>query len=478
MGESSATPLKLQVDRRVRLDFRGATITSDAGLLACRELDAALGLTETANDYIHESRTGRNVQHRLLPLLRQSVYSRLAGYEDTNDAERLAQDPAMRVIVGWQGTDKQAASTNTMSRFETEVLTEEENLDGLARLNVEWVDRAMAQTSHQRVILDMDSSESPVHGQQEGVAYNGHFESVCYHPLFLFNHFGDCEGAMLRPGNVHSAERWREVLEPVVKRYQEKGVRLLFRADAAFAKPEVYEYLESRDTGYAMRLPANEVLQGNIRHLLKRPVGRPPKKPVVRYHDFVYQAQSWDIPRRVVAKVEWHQGELFPRVGFVVTNLNLPPEGVTHYYNGRGTAEQWIKEGKYALNWTRLSCHRFVANQVRLWLFVLAYNLGNFMRRLTLPESVKHWSLRSVQTKLIKMGGHLVRHARRLVFQLAEVAVSREIFRQVLERIRLPVPESLRIGPGSQNWTRAVLRVLQCRTAPFEPWGNDAGPVL
>ena len=435
MGESSDTPLKLQFDRRVRLDFRGATITSDAGLLACRELDAALGLTETANDYIRESRSGRNVQHRLLPLLRQSVYSRLAGYEDTNDAERLAQDPAMRVIVGWQGTDKQAASTNTMSRFETEVLTEEENLDGLARLNVEWVDRAMAQTSHQRVILDMDSSESPVHGQQEGVAYNGHFESVCYHPLFLFNHFGDCEGAMLRPGNVHSAERWREVLEPVVKRYQEKGVRLLFRADAAFAKPEVYEYLESRDTGYAMRLPANEVLQGNIRHLLKRPVGRPPKKPVVRYHDFVYQAQSWDIPRRVVAKVEWRQGELFPRVGFVVTNLNLPPEGVTHFYNGRGTAEQWIKEGKYALNWTRLSCHRFVVNQVRLWLFVLAYNLGNFMRRLTLPESVKHWSLRSVQTKLIKMGGRLVRHARRLVFQLAEVAVSREVFRQVLERI-------------------------------------------
>ena len=164
-------------------------------------------------------------------------------------------------------------------------------------------------------------------------------------------------------------------------------------------------------------------------------MGRPPKKPVVRYHDFVCQAQSWDIPRRVVAKVEWHQGELFPRVGFVVTNLNLPPAGVTHYYNGRGTAEQWIKEGKYALNWTRLSCHRFVANQVRLWLFVLAYNLGNFMRRLTLPESVKHWSLRSVQTKLIKMGGRLMRHAGRLVFQLAEAAVSREIFRQVLERI-------------------------------------------
>ena len=107
-----------------------------------------------------------------------------------------------------------------------------------------------------------------------------------------------------------------------------------------FAKPEVYEYLESRDIGYAIRLPANDVLQRHIRHLLKRPVGRPPKRPVVRYHDFMYHAGSWDRPRRVVAKVEWHQGELFPRVGFVVTNLSLPAEGVTHFYNGRGTAEQ------------------------------------------------------------------------------------------------------------------------------------------
>ena len=115
---------------------------------------------------------------------------------------------------------------------------------------------------------------------------------------------------------------------------------------------------------------------------------------------------------------------------------------VLHFYNGRGTAEQWIKEGKYALNWTRLSCHRFVANQVRLWLFILAYNLGNFLRRLCLPKAVKYWSLRSLQAKLIKIGGRLVRHARRLVFQLAEVAVPREVFRQVLERIgRLrPVP--------------------------------------
>lgn len=137
----------------------------------------------------------------------------------------------------------------------------------------------------------------------------------------------------------------------------------------------------------------------------------------------------------MVAKVEWHRGELLPRWGFIVTDLDYPPKGVTRFYNGRGTAEQWIKEGKYALNWTRLSCHRFVANQVRLILFMLAYNLGNFLRRLALPEAVKHWSLRSVQSKLIKRGGRLVRHARRLTFQLAETAVPRVLFQGVLDRI-------------------------------------------
>jgi len=435
MGEDISTPVKLQFDRRVHLEFHGATITSDAGLLACRELDDALGLTETATAYLQESRGGRNVQHQLVALLRQSVFSRLAGYEDTNDAERLAQDPAMRVIVGRRGPERQAASTNTMSRFETEVLTQNENLEGLAQLNAQWVEKAVAHTTHRRIILDMDSSESPVHGEQEGAAYNGHFGCMCYHPIFVFNQFGDCEGSMLRPGNVHSAHNWRHVLESILARYERTGVRRYFRADAAFAKPEVYEYLEERGVLYAIRLPSNEVLDREIGHVLRRPVGRPPKKPIIWYDDFLYQAGSWDRPRRVVAKVEWHQGELFPRVGFIVTNMSARPEGVVDFYNRRGTAEQWIKEGKYALNWTRLSCHQFVANQVRLALFILAYNLGNFLRRLCLPKAVKAWSLRSLQVKFIKIGGRLVRHARRLVFQLAEVAVPREVFQQVLERI-------------------------------------------
>jgi Transposase DDE domain group 1 len=145
----------------------------------------------------------------------------------------------------------------------------------------------------------------------------------------------------------------------------------------------------------------------------------------------------------VVAKVEWHQGGLFPRVGFIVTNLWAKPEGVVHFYNGRWIGEPWMKEGKYALKWTRLSCHRCVANQVRLQLFILADNLGNFLRRLTRPKAVKEWSLRSVQLKLIKAGARLVRHARRLVFKMAEVAVPRDVGMAIRERIGC-----LRLVPG------------------------------
>jgi hypothetical protein len=146
----------------------------------------------------------------------------------------------------------------------------------------------------------------------------------------------------------------------------------------------------------------------------------------------------------VVAKVEWHAGELFPRVGFVVTDLRRSPKRVIKFYNGRGTAEQWIKEGKNAIKWTRLSCRRFKDNQVRLQLFALAYNLGNFLRQMALPREVKHWSLTTLREKLIKIGAKVVSHAKVVTFQLAEVAVPRSLFAAILERI-----DQLRAIPGT-----------------------------
>ena len=213
---------------------------------------------------------------------------------------------------------------------------------------------------------------------------------------------------MLRRGNQHSAKFWRRVLLPVIARYRDLKIPKFFRGDAAFASPKLFRLLEAEGYRYAIRLKANAVLERQIAHLLKRPVGRPSKKPKVFYHSFRYQAKSWERARRVVAKVEWHAGELFPRVGFVVTNLRRSPKRVIKFYNGRGTAEQWIKEGKNAMKWTRLSCRRFKDNQVRLQLFALAYNLGNFLRQLALPRPVRHWTLTTLREKLIKIGAKVV----------------------------------------------------------------------
>jgi len=435
MGAPKNGAIRLQFDRHLRLEFRGAKITTDAGLLAVRELDEMMGLTDMAGDLIIDKRTGKNIQHRIPGLLRQSVYARLAGYEDTNDHEGLSRDPAMRAVIGKRALERTAASPGTVSRFETDILAQEQNIEALAALNSTWVSKAASLSKAKKVILDIDSSESPVHGNQEGSAYNGFFESTCYHPLFCFNNYGDCEGAVLRPGNVHSADGWEEFLEPIVKRYGEMDRKLYLRGDAAFASPDIYEYLEDNSILYAVRLKANNNLSREIDHLMTRPVGRPSRKPKVFFHDFAYRAASWKRPRRVIAKVEWHEGEFLPKVGFIVTNMSRTPENVVHFYNRRGTCEQDIKEGKHALTWTRLSCSRFSSNRVRLALFVLAYNLGNFMRRFALPSEVSHWSLSSIQLKLIKIGAKIVSHSHMTVFQCAEVAVPEKLFRSMLSRI-------------------------------------------
>jgi hypothetical protein len=164
-------------------------------------------------------------------------------------------------------------------------------------------------------------------------------------------------------------------------------------------------------------------------------VGRPPKVPVVQYHDFQYQAAGWSRKRRVIAKVEWHRGELLPRVGFIVTHLTRPAKAVVRFYNHRGTAEQMIKEGKNAVKWTRLSCHDFADNQVRMQLFALAYDLGTFFRQVALPKSVRHWTMTTLREKVIKIGAKVISHARYIIFQMAEVAVPRELFASILRRI-------------------------------------------
>src|SRR6516164_8648428 len=219
VGERQEQPFQFSFNGRVRVDFQGARVTSDGGLLLVRELDERLGFGELIERHLTDAR-GKNTQLPFADLVRQSVYSRLAGYEDLNDAERLSQDPTFRLIGSEKTWDRGAALTSRLQSFETDMLAEEGNLAGLARLNRALIGKAEAVDSGYRMILDMDSTEVPVYGEQEQSAYNGYFESTCFHPLLLFNQEGDCLAAKLRPGNVHSAEGWEELLLPEIERRQ------------------------------------------------------------------------------------------------------------------------------------------------------------------------------------------------------------------------------------------------------------------
>jgi hypothetical protein len=434
MGETQNQPFQLSFNASLKVAFQGSKVTSNGGLILVRELEERLGFDKLIGRHLTDARA-ENARFSFADLLRQSVYSRLAGYEDVNDAEQLSHDPTFRLIGSKKIWDRGAALTSRLQTFETEMLAEEENFAGLARLNRELIGKAEALGSPYRGVLDMDSTEIPVYGEQEQSAYNGHFESTCFHPLLLFNRDGDCLAAKLRPGNVHSAEGWQELLLPEIERQQRLGKEIAFRADAAFAKPEIYEALEERGVNYAIRIPSNDNLERDIAELVPRPVGRPTSKPLVEYKGFLYQAESWKTARRVVAKVEHHSGELYPRVGFIVTNLTLPSRAVVRFYNKRGTAEQWIKEGKQAVKMTRLSCHRFRSNEVRLWLTIIAYNLGNLWRRLALPQRIGNWSLTSLQQRLVKTGGRLIKHARYYWLLLAESHLTRRLFGAMVQRM-------------------------------------------
>ena len=230
-----------------------------------------------------------------------------------NDADRLGRDPAMRWIVGGRAVTEQAASTSQMGRFETSAMTSPTNLTALADLSGRWIDRAQARRARTALVLDIDSSVSPTYGAQEGTAYNGHFECTCYHPLFVFNQDGDLERCALRPGNVHSAHGWREVLDPVVARYRGQAVRRFCAAMRPSPCPTCTSTWRRRASSTRSVCPPTRCSRRRSRHLLTRPGGSASALRAALLRELPLSGAELEPARRVVAKVEWHPGELYPR---------------------------------------------------------------------------------------------------------------------------------------------------------------------
>ena len=205
-GAGSKGDFRLVFDSRVRLEFHGSKISSDGRLLLFRKWDETLGLHDLAGRSLRDTRTGKNGVHNFAGLLRRPTFGRRAGYPDVNDADRLARNPVMRQFVGGRAALGHAASTSQMTRFETDILASTYNRAALADLPGQWIDTMHEAQPPKWISLDMDSSVSPTHGDQEGTAWNGHFGCKCYHPLFVFNQFSDLERCALRKGNVHSVD--------------------------------------------------------------------------------------------------------------------------------------------------------------------------------------------------------------------------------------------------------------------------------
>jgi len=417
-GESPKEAIRPDFNRAIMIDFQGAQITSDVGFILVREIDDRFKIIDPMKDCLEDVRLPSHTRHSMVQMVRQRVYQIAAGYEDCNDADFLRIDPALRLALGKD--HRFGASQSMLSRLENDVLGNAMGLEALDGALTRATDALLKRKNKRRLIIDLDSTEDPAHGKQEGVAYNGHFGKNCFHPLFCFSSEGDCLGAKLRPGNVHSADGVLEFVKPMVERYRSWFKLFWVRADAAFANPETYDYCEEHRITYFIRLPGHVILMRLLEPYLNRPVGRPPKSGVqVKLVDLLYQAKSWHKPRRVVAKIEWRRGELFPRIGFVVTNSRLPAGNVVKVYNGRGDVENRIKEGKNTLRWDKTSCQRFEANQARLQMEVLAYNLLHMIRQFYVwGEEVKR-SMDWLIKRLIKVGARISYHARRWYVHVA-----------------------------------------------------------
>lgn len=371
------------------------------------EADAALNLSASFAEQVPDWRQ-RPGRHGLTTLIQQRLYQIVCGYEDQNDATTLRHDPLLKQVCGRLPVSGAAlASQPTLSRLENAV--DRTSCYRLARAlgDLYLRERGLNGRPH-RILLDLDSTADPVHGEQEGAAYHGYFRQHMYHPLLIFD--GDTNQlitAVLRPGNVHASRGIVAILKRIALAIRTRwpGVVIALRADSGFAIPALYEYCEQQGIVYTIGLVPNSRLEERAAPLLELALAEAAvrQEKVRLIADTTYQAGSWTSARRVVYKAEaLAKG---PNTRFVVTNRTVPAQMVYDEYVERGEPENWIKDLKNHCFADRLSCHRFWANQFRLLLHAAAYWILDTLRRWLMAAGMERVQLNTLRLRLIKIGG-------------------------------------------------------------------------
>jgi hypothetical protein len=424
--------------REVIADFEGGRITSDAGALLLRELDRRHGLTEAMAKALDDPRDPGRVIHELRTLLRQRVFCIAMGYEDTNDSTTLRSDPALKASSGkLPETSGDLASQPTLCRFENRVTRRE-----LRRLADRLFSVYLRAHPGPRdvIVLDIDATDDPTHGHQQLSFFHGYYDEHMYHPLLVFDGLtGFHMACVLRPGNTHASHGSVVVLKRIIKKLNRAypGAQIVLRADAGFAIPSLYRFCEKEHIHYVIGLITNDRLRQKGAGLLARAEGAFSETGAKQrlFGAFRYRADSWMRWRRVIAKAEYT--DKGPNQRFVVTDLSLNPQRIyDEIYVLRGDIENRIKELKLELKADRLSCHRFLPNQFRLYLHVFAYCLFLLMRKHLEGTELESAQVNTLRIKLIKIGARIRETSRRIWIHLASGYPYRSLFAVVLHRIR------------------------------------------
>jgi hypothetical protein len=436
---NSVPEIRPVFNKGVKINFDGGDLSSDAGLLLLREFAQRIDLHELIGKQFKTKDLAQR-WHTDAENLLQMVYQKIAGYFRDDDADELTDEPVFRTLL-----DKNAlASQPTLSRFHNRM--DEDTLKQFNSIQRELRRRIHRLTHPDMMLFDIDSTLFETFGEQEGEAFNYHYNGHGYHPLLCYDGLtGDLLKAVLREGNVYTSRDVTDFMKPLLTEYRHRypGISLYLRGDSGFAVPELYEQLERSGVSYAIRLKDNAILSRETEWMEAELNERTRLNKIdsaVEYGEFVYQANTWKSPRRVVVKMEKPQNQMVCIPMYIVTNMDLPPESLIQFYCNRGRMENFIKESKNGFDFDTMSSHSMTVNANRLQLSVLAYNFFNWFRRLVLPDSMRKLQIDTLRLKLLKIAAKIIKAARYLTFKLCSSCPYQEEFRQTFANIQRLAP--------------------------------------
>jgi hypothetical protein len=426
----------LEFNKRIKVNFDGGNLTSDAGLLLYKEFDEKIGMSHMIKEKVVLNDSISHHTHPNEDVIIQKIYQCIAGYHRDDHADELKNEPVFTAIFN----KERLASQPTISRFNK--ILDKDAMKQLQTVNLNLSDRVYEIEPRDHFIFDLDSSNFATYGRQHGAAFNHHYQSNGYHPLMMFDGLtGDCIKGELRSGNVYTSRQVVRFVGPELKRYMKKypWATICIRGDSGFALPELYELAETHKVRYVIRLKANALLKSlaqQIEDKLRQQIDLNKTTGCVFYKEFHYKAASWSKSRRVVVKMEKPEGELFFTYTFVVTNMGLSPKNIFKFYCNRGTMENFIKEGKNGFAFNHMSSSDFFSNACKFQIAIIAYNFHNWFRRLCFPKLLKKNRIENIRFRLIKIAGKIIKSGRYITFKLCSSCLYQKEFWQTLSKIQ------------------------------------------